>query len=65
MNCKALVKSGQQQETAEAIVELITDVHEQVATKSNIELLEQRLTVKIYTVGIGVVGILTALKYWG
>ena len=62
---KRLIKAGQNQESAEAIVELITDVHEHVATKSDVEILEQRLTVKLYTVGIALIGILAALKYWG
>lgn len=62
---KRLIKSGQSEESAEAIVELITDVHEQVATKSDLKILEQQITVKLYTVGIAIVGLLTALKYWG
>ena len=69
---KKLVKSGQDEKSAEAIVALLTEVHEHVATKndtaalrSDIQLLEQKLTVKLYSVGIAVVGILTAFKYWG
>ena len=62
---KKLVKAGQSEESAEAIVTLITEVHEQVATKSDIRILEQQITVKLYTVGIAVVGLLAALKYWG
>lgn len=66
---KRLVKSGQDEKTAEAIVELITEVHEQVVTKSDLkyslENLEQRLTIRLYTVSIAIVGILAALKYWG
>ena len=62
---KRLVKSGQSEKSAEAIVELITDVHEQVATKSDLKILEQQITVKLYTVGIAIVGLLTAIKYWG
>jgi len=62
---KRLVKAGQDEEAAEAIVELITDIHEQAATKSDIEMLEQRMTIKLYTVGIAIVGVLAAFKYWG
>ena len=62
---KRLVKSGQDEKQAEAIVELITDIHEMVATRSDIELLEQRLTIKLYTVGIAIVGVLAAINYWG
>lgn len=62
---KRLVKAGQDEEAAEAIVDLITDIHEQVATKSDIEMLEQRMTTKLYTVGIAIVGVLAAFKYWG
>ena len=62
---KRLVRAGQDEEAAEAIVELITDIHEQVATKSDIEMLEQRMTIKLYTVGIAIVGVLAAFKYWG
>ena len=65
---KRLVKAGQDEKAAEAIVEVITEVHEQVVTKGDlkneIEKLEQRLTNKLYTVGIAVVGVLAALKYW-
>lgn len=62
---KRLVKSGQSEKSDEAIVELITDVHEHVATKSDIQSLEDRLTVKLYTAGIAVIVILAAFKYWG
>jgi len=62
---KRLVKAGQDEAAAEAIVELITDIHEQVATKSDLHMLEQRMTVKLYTVGIAIVGVLTTFKYWG
>ena len=62
---KRRVKAGQDEKSAEAIVELITDVHEQVSTKSDLALLEQRITVKLYTVGIAIIGVLAALKYWG
>ncbi len=76
---KRLVKSGQSEETAEAIVELVTDVHEHVATKSDLMLLksdltllksdlkslEDRLTVKLYTVGMAIAGLLAAFNYFG
>ena len=66
---KRLVKAGQDEKAAEAIVEVITDVHEQVATKADlkneIEKLEHRMTNKLYTVGIAIVGVLAAIKYWG
>ena len=66
---KRLVKAGQDEKAAEAIIEVITEVHEQVVTKGDlkneIEKLEQRLTNKLYTVAIAVVGVLAALKYWG
>ena len=48
---KRLVKAGQDEKAAEAIVEVITEVHEQVVTKGDlkneIEKLEQRLTNKL------------------
>ncbi len=62
---KRLVKAGQDEKSAEAIVELIIDVHEQVSTKADLELLEQRLTIKLFTVGIAIIGVLAAIKYWG
>lgn len=62
---KRLMKAGQKEEEAEAIVQLITDMHEQVATKSDIAMLEQRITVKFYSVAIVIVGLLAAIKYWG
>ncbi len=65
---KRLVKAGQDEKTAETIVELITDVHEQVVTKSDlkhsIESLEQRITIKLYTVGIAIIGVLAAIKHF-
>lgn len=69
---KRLVKAGQKEAEAEAIVELITDVHEQVATKADLAMLgqdlkvmEQAITLRIYTVAITIVGVLAAFKYWG
>lgn len=66
---KRLIKAGQNEESAEAIVELITEVHEQVVTKTDlkneIQNLEQRITIKLYTVGIAIIGVLAAFKYWG
>ena len=61
---KRLVKTGQKQEAAEAIVELITDMHEQVATKNDIKILEARFNMLQWMVGLNMAmtaGILFAL----
>ena len=62
---KELVQGGLKESEAEAIVNVLSSANEQVATKKDLQVLESSLTVKLYTVGIAVVGVLTALKYWG
>ncbi|MEO1262053.1 MAG: hypothetical protein AAFZ15_24830 [Bacteroidota bacterium] len=61
---KRLVKSGQDEKSAEAIVELITDVHEQVATRQEMKILETKIGMLQWMVGLNLAmtaGVLMAL----
>jgi hypothetical protein len=64
------MKSGQSEDSAKAIVEIISTVREEVVTKSDIVLLqsdirslEDRLITTFYTVAIAIVGLLIVLRY--
>ena len=62
---KELVQGGLKESEAEAIVSVLSTANDQVATKKDLQVLESSLTVKLYTIGIAIVGVLAALKYWG
>ena len=62
---KQLVSGGLNDDAAEAIVKILSSSGDQLATKKDLKLLESSLTLKVYTVGIAIVGVLAAMKYWG
>jgi hypothetical protein len=49
---KRLIKAGEDEKTAETIVELITDVHEQVATRHEVKMLETKINMLQWMIGL-------------
>lgn len=59
-----LVEAGFEKEQAEAIVAIIGNSEESLATKADIALLESRLTNKIYAVGITIATVVVGMNIW-
>ena len=65
LKAAALLKeAGIREEQAEAIVGIIANSEENTATKADIELLESRLTNKIYAIGISISALVVGLNIW-
>jgi hypothetical protein len=66
---KKLQAEGLTEKQAEAIVEVVTDARasdkDSFATKHDIELLEQRMTIKVGLMIFALGGFLTAIKFFG
>jgi len=56
-----LVSTGVQQKQAEAIVDVFSRTSEELVTKTDLKLLEERLMRKMYSQTIAIVGILSAV----
>ena len=59
-----LEEAGFEKEKAEAIVGIISISEESLATKADIELLESRLTNKIYAIGITIAALVVGMNVW-
>ncbi|MCG8608365.1 hypothetical protein MJD09_25685 [bacterium] len=58
----SLKEAGLNEEQAEAIVEIIASSEESIATKADIELLDSRLTNKIYAIGISIAALVVGMN---
>ena len=58
----ALTDAGVRQQEAEAIVGLLAETEGNLVTKLDIELLESRLTNRIYAVGVTVAGVVVGMN---
>lgn len=60
-----LTEAGMNGSQARAIVEIFSESQESLATKADLRELGSRFTIKLYSVGALVVGILMLLEYLG
>ena len=63
LKAAALLKeAGLKKEQAEAIVGVIASSEESIATKADLQLLESRLTNKIYAIGISIAALVVGMN---
>ena len=66
---KDLITAGFSEEKADVLVQALEEREDGLVTNKTLayalERLEMKLTIKLYTVGIAIVGVLAALNYWG
>lgn len=60
----SLKEAGFNSEQSEAIVDIISDSEENIASKADLQLLESRLTNKIYAIGISIAALVVGMNIW-
>ena len=58
----SLKEAGFNSEQSEAIVDIISDSEENITSKADLQLLESRLTNKIYAIGISIAALVVGMN---